>query len=186
MADINQSNNFLDDVAIANRVNSTPGSGIDVEDSAANKTAKATLFSDSGNSVIAKILVDTGTYLKVKFLKNGKKFGQYKSRNYVQDDVMTAREYQLSNGSPAVSATSTLAITGTNTGAAAATSQFTATLTRVDTTTSDVSPKATWSSATPAHATVSSTGLVTAVATGASVITATYAGVTNTRTFTTS
>lgn len=185
MADINQANNFLDDVALAYRVN--PSADSTAETSAANKVSQATLYSDAGNGIVAKILISAGTYLKVKFLKNGKKFGQYKSRNYVQDDVITAREYQSTNNlSVAQSAPATLAITGTNTGAATATSQFTATLTRADSTTQDVSAFATWSSATPSKATVSSTGLVTAVATGASVITATYAGVTNTRTYTTS
>lgn len=185
MADLNQANNFLKDAPLSSRVNPAADGSADVAQ--ASKTALETIFGFTGANIVSRIITYTGTYLHVKFLVNGKKFGQYKSRNYsAQDEVLTAREYQSANGSPATSVVSSLAVTGTNTGAALSTSQFTATITRADTTTADISPKATWSSATPAHATVSSTGLVTAVATGASVITATFAGVSNTRTFTTS
>lgn len=183
MADTNTENYFLDDVAIADRVNVA---GSDVEASSAAKSTAETLYSDSGNGIVAKVLIFAGTYLKVKWLKGGTKLGEYKSRKYVQDDVFTALEYQKSHGRAAVSAATSLAVTGTNTITGTGTSQFTATLTLADSTTVDVTSKATWSSGTPAKATVNSVGLVTGVAAGTSVITATYAGVTNTRTVTVS
>lgn len=183
---IKNDNEYYDNgVAIANRVNV---SGSSAEKSASQKTALETLYSDSNNGIVAKVITATGNYLKIKFLKNGKKIGFYKSRNYVQDDVMTGLDYMLANNKhfTPVSAASTLAVTGTNTITGTGTSQFTATLTRADSSTEDVSSKATWSSGTPAHATVSSSGLVTGVAAGTSVITATYAGKSNTRTVTVS
>lgn len=183
MADTNTPNYFLDDIAIAQRVNSGTGD-INAEQSAAAKTALETLYSYTGGNIVAKVIIATGTYLKVKFLHNGAKLGEYKSRNSVQDDVFTAREYQMNNGSLAYSAATSLALTGTQAITGTGTSQLTATLTRADSTTADVSPKATWVSATPAHATVNSTGLVTGVASGTSVITATFASISNTRTVT--
>lgn len=184
MANINQTNNFLGDVALSLRVN--PVVDGSAEQSNTAKTALETLFGNTTLGITARVIIATGTYLKVKFYQNGKYFGQYKSRNYTQDEVLTAREYQMANGSPATSPVSTLAVTGTNTVTGTASTQFTATITRADATTADISAKATWTSATPTHATVSSTGLVTGVAAGTSVITATFAGVSNTRTVTVS
>ena len=65
MADTIQGNNFLDDVALAYRVN--PSADGNAEASAAAKTTAETLYSDTTNSVVAKVLINTGTYLKVKF-----------------------------------------------------------------------------------------------------------------------
>lgn len=67
-----------------------------------------------------------------------------------------------------------IAVTGTNSLAAAATSQLTVT----GNNTINYTPLCTYVSATPSKATVDANGLVTAVATGSSVITATYSGVT--------
>lgn len=159
--------------------------GVNIEKTAAEKATLETLLSDAGSGLVARVIVWTGDVLKVKWFKDNKVFGSYKTKKYNQDRTLTSLEY-LKTAKLSTSATASLAITGTNTGAAEDTSQFTATLTRADASTEDVSAKATWSSATPAAATVSSTGLVTAVATGSSVITATYGGRTNTRTYTVS
>lgn len=77
-----------------------------------------------------------------------------------------------------------IAISGTATCAASATSQLTTTSTKTDLSTANVSATAVWSSDTPAKATVSVAGLVTGVAAGTSVITATYAGYSKSVTFT--
>lgn len=183
---VSTENEYYDNgVAIADRVNVA---GSSAEKSASQKAALETLYSDSNNGITAKVLVAAGNYLKVKFLKNGKKIGTYKSRKAVQDDVMTALDKFINKNKhfTTVSAANTLALTGTQSITGTGTSQLTATLTRVDSSTEDVTSKATWSSGTPAHATVNSSGLVTGVAAGTSVITATYAGKSNTRTVTVS
>ena len=177
---------FTDDtVSIGSVVNSGTN---DSEASSAARTTLETALSDSGNSIVARVVTLTGTYLKVKWFRNGKVFGTFKSRNYTQNKAITSLEY-LKQNSPsytAISAPASLAVTGTNTVTGTASSQFTATITLADSSTQDITANATWTSATPAKATVSSTGLVTGVAAGTSVITATYAGVSNTRTMTVS
>ena len=159
--------------------------GVNTEHTASEKTTLETTLSDSGNSIVARVISWTGNVLKVKWFKDGKVFGSYKSKKYNQDRILTSLEY-LKTAKLAISAPASMAVTGTNTGAATDTQQWTATITRGDSSTSDVTSQATWSSATPSVATVSSTGLVTCVATGTSVITATYGGVSNTRTMTVS
>lgn len=67
-----------------------------------------------------------------------------------------------------------LAISGTASAAALATSQLTATATLADLSTSDVSGTAVWASDNVAVATVDAAGLVTGVAAGTCNITATY------------
>jgi uncharacterized protein YjdB len=70
-----------------------------------------------------------------------------------------------------------LAISGTATAAALATSQLTGTATLADLTTDDVTTDAVWSSSDVSKATVgAATGLVTGVAAGVCNITCTYAG----------
>jgi hypothetical protein len=157
----------------------------DSEASAASKTTMESRLSDSTNSITARVPALTGNYLKVKWFKNGKPFGTYKSRNYTLNKAVASLEYLRVN-SAGLSANASLAITGTNTGTGAGTNQWTATVTKADSSTVDVTTAATWSSATPAAATVDANGLVTRVAAGSSVITATYGGVTNTRTMTVS
>ncbi len=162
MADINQPNNFLDDVAIAYRVN--PVVDGSAEESAANKTTAEALYSDSGNSIVAKIITKTGTYLHLKWLRNGKKMGQYKSRNFVQDDVITALEYQKANGALAQSPGATLALTiDDSTILIGGTAQLTAVLTRVDATTTDVTTKATYTNDGTNNISVTQAGVVTGV-----------------------
>ena len=78
-----------------------------------------------------------------------------------------------------------LAVTGTVTAAALATSQLTGTATKADLTTANVTTSAVWSSSNVAVATVgAATGLVTGVAAGTCSITCTYAGYIVTKTFT--
>lgn len=77
-----------------------------------------------------------------------------------------------------------LAVTGTLTCAASATSQLTATATVAALTTSNVSATAVWTTSDATKATVSAAGLVTGVAAGTASITATYSGFSVTKTFT--
>lgn len=142
-----------------------------------------TALSDAGNGVVARVIHISGNYVKVKWFKNGKTIGMYKARGHTLAKATEALEYYKANNL-GLSATASLAITGTQSGAAASTTQYTATLTRADATTSDVSAKALWSTSDATKATVSSSGLVTRVATGSATITANYAGRSNTRTVT--
>lgn len=142
-----------------------------------------TALSDATNSVVARVIHISGNYVKVKWYRNGKPLGMYKARGHTLAKATEALEYYKANNL-GLSATASLAITGTQSGAAASTSQFTATLTRADASTEDVSAKALWSTSDATKATVSSSGLVTRVATGSATITANYAGRSNTRSVT--
>lgn len=142
-----------------------------------------TALSDAGNGVVARVIHLSGNYVKVKWFKNGKTIGMYKARGHTLAKATTALEYYKANNL-GLSATASLAITGTQSGAAASTSQYTATLTRADASTEDVSAKAYWTTSDATKATVSASGLVTRVATGSATITADYAGRSNTRSVT--
>lgn len=81
-----------------------------------------------------------------------------------------------------------IAVTGDNTLGVGEIVSLVATATYSDSSTADITARATWTSATPAKATVSAygAGFVTGVAAGTSVITAAHAGFSGTRTVTVS
>lgn len=161
------------------------GNSNNLEADSAAKAALETTLSDAGNNISARVTVLAGNILKVKWFRNNLVFGTYKSKKYNQDRILTSLEY-LKTNKLGISAPASLALTGTQTISGTGTSQFTATLTRADSSTANVSSQASWSSSDVTKATVSSTGLVEGVAAGTATITATYAGKSATRTVTVS
>lgn len=181
---MSQSNsNYIDTTTAPSAYVNTNSSNLAAAATSGQLSTLETQLSDVANGIVARVIFLSGNYVKVKWFKNGKILGQYKARGHTIDQATTALEYYKANNL-GLSATASLAITGTQSGAAASTSQFTATLTRADATTADVSSQAAWSTSDATKATVSSTGLVTRVATGSATITANYAGRSNTRTVT--
>lgn len=145
--------------------------------------ALETAAGDPANGIVARVIHISGNYVKIKWYKDGKPFGIYKARGHTLAKATEALEF-YKNNTLGISATVSLAITGTASGIATSTSQLTATLTRADTTTSNVTAQAAWSTSDATKATVSAGGLVTRVATGTAIITANYAGRSNTFTIT--
>lgn len=172
-----QISSYIDEVpTISDVVNKNTNN---LEHTAQERTDEAVFLSDAANNITARVIVWAGTYLKVKWFKDNKVFGSYKSKNYNRSRAQASLAY-LKDKKLGQAAPTSLTLAGTQSGAVDSTSQFTAT-TNGGTV---VTNQATWSSSDEEVATVSSTGLVTRVAAGTATITATYAGVSGTRTVT--
>lgn len=177
------SSSYIDTTTAPSAYVNTNSSNLAAAATSGQISALEAQLSDATNGVVARVIHISGNYVKVKWLKNGKPLGTYKARGHTLAQATTALEYYKANNL-GLSATASLAITGTQSGAASSTSQYTATLTRADASTEDVSAKAAWSTSDATKATVDAAGLVTRVATGSATITANYAGRSNTRTVT--
>lgn len=143
------------------------------------KETLETALSSAANGITARVVSALGTVLKVKWFKDGKVFGSYKTKLYNETRALASLTYLMNN-----KLAQSIALTGTQSGTVGGTVQYTATLTRTTGQTANISSIATWTTSNPAIATVNSAGLVTRVAAGTATITATYAGISGTRTVT--
>lgn len=176
----------IDDVATADRDwNSTLNDPSEQWDSSEISTEEAAL-SDATLGITARLVIATGSYVKVKWFYNNKPLATFKSRNYVQAEALAfleevKNEYDVWSTMGLDSLTG-ITITRDPTGSLApeATSQITVTADNVTGADTNVTSACTYSSSNTAVATVSSAGLITAVADGSATITATYRDSTDT------
>lgn len=135
-------------------------------------------LSDTSLGIVAKVIFATSTgskdYVKVKFLKNGKLLGTFKSRDYVTNDGITFRNSLLAdydiwstNGFDSLASLDS-SIDDNTLSAPSGTGQLTvtATLDDDDDTTVDVTTTAEHRSDNPTVASVTSAGVVTGLVAG--------------------